>query len=140
MIRCKFRISKFICDLFDFKLIGKNIKLTVVETDKSGLTIGSIIKGNIYSISYENIITTGVDGNSTNNSGPCAIIQLDSLINYKGKEIKWIIALPRHNKCSFFQLKFHDISVYVHYTNDSNLPKELFWDDIIGIWVLKNSS
>jgi hypothetical protein len=128
------QLCKFFCDLTGWQLHGKAVLLRIDDTKHPAL-MNTIIKGTINDIK-SGITATGPGGSQLLDSS-FAIIHIDSSLILDGKNIEWLMVIPRHSGYGLYRLCCTWIAVYIYVLERSSPPHEIFWDDIHAICSMK---
>jgi hypothetical protein len=67
----------------------------------------------------------------------CAVIRLDAALNLNGRNIEWLIVVPRHRGYGLYSLCWTRIAVYIHALERPISPQQLSWNDISAICSIK---
>lgn len=126
------KIGSLYAKLFSWSLEGKRVLLTIDE-GAPGLSCGSTVLGTI--VRLEAVILTPSNVNDYN--PPCAIIRLESGLEYKGRGISWLVAQPRLYGHGFYRLPITSNVVQVFPVNNPEPPHILSWENMIAICTMK---
>ena len=108
--------------------------LRIDESDIPAL-VGAVIKGTILDV-ISGVMTIGPGGSKWSDDS-FAIIHLDSFINLGGKNVEWLIAVPRHSGYGLYRLHITWIAVYIFTLERPIAPQSISWDEIRGIYSMK---
>ena len=128
------QLCKFFCDLTGWQLPGKAVLLRIDDTNYPAL-LNTIIKGTIYDIK-SGVMATG-QGGSQRLDNFFAVIHIDSLLIFDGRNIEWLMVIPRHRGYGLYRLYCTWIVVYIYILEGSSPPNEISWSDICAICSMK---
>jgi hypothetical protein len=128
------RLCKLFCDLTGLELHGKEVLLRIDDTNHPAL-MNTVVRGTIYDIKSDIIDTES--GGSQRRDGSLAIIHIDSFLDFDGRNIEWLMAVPRHKGYGFYRLYCTWIVVYIYVLDESSPREKISWSDISAICSMK---
>jgi hypothetical protein len=126
------QLGRLYAKLVDWHPEEKNILLAIDECGDPAL-FGTIISGVITRLENVTPGPASVPGYNP----PCAIIQLDSPLNYQGRKIDLLAAQPRFYGHGFFRLLITWNVVNIFPVGNSIAAGQLSWESMIAIGLMK---